>query len=399
MDDVVHLAVLLLAALEHVRRGGLERVEAVRVGLGEVDRAARRPRSTRPPACPIPPACVTHTASQIQKPRTFARSPTIEPASGVNENIPLIDRSGSAGRMRPASAGRSRAPRPRRRRSRSGVNGIDAGCGPSPGDGARTAARDRLVAVVADAVVIPALAEVHRDMSWWRRIGCTTSRVRRRAPGADRSTRAGAGRRRNGIGTPAIRADASVPRSRRRPAPARTRRRRGRSRTPCTRPSRMSNPVTRDAALERDALGPRPWRASAAATRTPLRSRPRARGTRRGSSIGSSIGTVRPSRRASGARCPRSRTSGRTRGDASAPRIRASGVVATSIPPTPYQAGSPSRSRPAYSSTESWAIRHIVREPFVWKARPGACESNLRSRTADPGRGPGRRCSPSSARW
>ncbi len=39
---------------------------------------------------PIPPACVTQTASQIQKPRTSADSPTIEPMSGVNENIPLI---------------------------------------------------------------------------------------------------------------------------------------------------------------------------------------------------------------------------------------------------------------------------------------------------------------------
>ncbi len=46
---------------------------------------------------PNPPACVTHTASQIHTPRTLADSPTIEPASGVNENIPLIERSGSDG--------------------------------------------------------------------------------------------------------------------------------------------------------------------------------------------------------------------------------------------------------------------------------------------------------------
>ena len=39
---------------------------------------------------PMPPACVTHTASQIQKPRTSADSPTIDPMSGVNENMPLI---------------------------------------------------------------------------------------------------------------------------------------------------------------------------------------------------------------------------------------------------------------------------------------------------------------------
>ncbi len=51
-----------------------------------------------------------------------------------------------------------------------------------------------------------------------------------------------------------------------------------------------------------------------------------------------------------------------------------SGVVATSMPPTPYQAGRSSVSSPAYSSTEYWARRHIVREPFVWNTRPGACE-------------------------
>ena len=45
----------------------------------------------------MPAACVTHTASQTQTPRTSALSPTIEPASGVNENIPLIDRAGSLG--------------------------------------------------------------------------------------------------------------------------------------------------------------------------------------------------------------------------------------------------------------------------------------------------------------
>ena len=38
----------------------------------------------------MPPACVTQTASQIQKPRTSADSPTIEPMSGVNENMPLM---------------------------------------------------------------------------------------------------------------------------------------------------------------------------------------------------------------------------------------------------------------------------------------------------------------------
>ena len=51
-----------------------------------------------------------------------------------------------------------------------------------------------------------------------------------------------------------------------------------------------------------------------------------------------------------------------------------SGVVASSSPPTPYQTRSPSTSSVSYSATESWAIRHIVREPFVWKTSPGACD-------------------------
>ena len=82
---------------------------------------------------PNPPACVTHTASQIHTPRTAADSPTIEPASGVNENIPLIERSGSAGRIRPSSAGRSRAASASATSKSAGVNGMSEGIGPSPG--------------------------------------------------------------------------------------------------------------------------------------------------------------------------------------------------------------------------------------------------------------------------
>ena len=82
---------------------------------------------------PNPPACVTHTASQIHTPRTAADSPTIEPASGVNENIPLIERPGSAGRIRPSRAGRSRAASASAISKSAGVNGISEGIGPSPG--------------------------------------------------------------------------------------------------------------------------------------------------------------------------------------------------------------------------------------------------------------------------
>ncbi len=42
----------------------------------------------------MPPAWVTQTASHTQKPRTAALSPTIDPASGVNENMPFSVRVG-----------------------------------------------------------------------------------------------------------------------------------------------------------------------------------------------------------------------------------------------------------------------------------------------------------------
>ena len=76
----------------------------------------------------MPAACVTHTASHTQKPRTDALSPTIEPASGVNENIPFNERAGSLGRIRPASAGNMRAVSASQRSKSSGVNGISDGC-------------------------------------------------------------------------------------------------------------------------------------------------------------------------------------------------------------------------------------------------------------------------------
>ncbi len=83
---------------------------------------------------PNPPACVTHTASQIQTPRTVADSPTIEPASGVNENMPFIERSGSAGRMRPFRAGSRRAASASATSKSLGVNGMSDGMsGSSPG--------------------------------------------------------------------------------------------------------------------------------------------------------------------------------------------------------------------------------------------------------------------------
>ena len=81
----------------------------------------------------MPPACVTQTASHTQTPRTLALSPTIEPASGVKENIPFNVRAGSLGRMRPASAGNIRADSISQRSKSSGVNGISDGCIAPPG--------------------------------------------------------------------------------------------------------------------------------------------------------------------------------------------------------------------------------------------------------------------------
>jgi hypothetical protein len=75
---------------------------------------------------PIPPACVTQTASQIQKPATSADSPTTDPMSGVNENMPFIavvssTMSFTGGSKRTLSSyATSRC---------SGVNGSTLGCG------------------------------------------------------------------------------------------------------------------------------------------------------------------------------------------------------------------------------------------------------------------------------
>ena len=78
----------------------------------------------------MPPACVTHTASHTHTPRTFADSPTMEPPSGVNENIPLSARAGSCRSMRPVSAGMSNSVSRSATAKSSGVKGVSA-CDPS----------------------------------------------------------------------------------------------------------------------------------------------------------------------------------------------------------------------------------------------------------------------------
>jgi hypothetical protein len=62
-----------------------------------------------------------------------ALSPTIDPASGVNENIPFSARDGSSGRIRPSSGGSSRAASASAGSNADGVNGINDGCIAPPG--------------------------------------------------------------------------------------------------------------------------------------------------------------------------------------------------------------------------------------------------------------------------
>ena len=55
----------------------------------------------------------------------------MEPASGVNENIPLIERDASFGRIRPASGGRSRAASASATSKSRGVHGMSDSIGPA----------------------------------------------------------------------------------------------------------------------------------------------------------------------------------------------------------------------------------------------------------------------------
>ena len=59
--------------------------------------------------------------------------PTIEPPSGVKENIPFRLRAGSLGRINPVSAGNILAVSVWHTLKSSGVNGISEGCSARPG--------------------------------------------------------------------------------------------------------------------------------------------------------------------------------------------------------------------------------------------------------------------------
>ena len=142
--------------------------------------------------------------------------------------------------------------------------------------------------------------------------------------------------------------------------------------TPCTRPSRISKPVTvtppSNETPRSDAFA-----ASAVTIRTAFAI----------PSLGTRYAPEDRARRRRAEPSPRSRPG--SAAVSSMPYERAnpcrrrssairSGVVAISMPPTPNQPGSPSTASEPYRRTVSCAIRHIVREPFVWKTRPGACD-------------------------
>ena len=243
VEDVVDLAVLLGAARADVRRRRHERVEAVRVRLGHVHRGLARRRSTRRPSSPCPPAWVTQTASQIQKPRTSADSPTIEPMSGVNENMPLIAVDSSTHVLhRREQAALSSCDLEVRGRER-----LDARLRltvPIRAEILRLE-QDRLVPVVAERVPIALAAGSTATGPGGAGSGGPPPDPRpRRAPATASVQTSWCCTTASGIGTPAIRPIVGPQ------IPAQTRTCSHSTspcsvRTPCTRPSRMSNPVTR----------------------------------------------------------------------------------------------------------------------------------------------------------
>ena len=166
------------------------------------------------------------------------------------------------------------------------------------------------------------------------------------------------------------RARPSDPRSPRRSARARTRSGRGRSRTPCTRPSRMSNPVT---VTPPSNVTPASRRLPRERRHDPHRLRDavaRHEVRRRGSRSGRAAGSARRPRPGRAGRCPRSRTTGRTPAAASAPHALRRGRDLDAADPVPARLAVELERR-RRARTVSCAIRHIVREPFVWKTRPG----------------------------
>ncbi len=165
MQDVVDLAVLLRPRAQHVRRRGLERVEAVRVGLGEV--VAGSPVAIHSATCrPMPPPCVTHTASHTQKPRTLAAL-TDDRAGVRREAEHAVQRARRVGRShacRPAAAG-SRAASASATSNSSRRERHQARLHRAPGrPDLRLRRRDRLVVIAADPVVVAAVPRVHRHV-------------------------------------------------------------------------------------------------------------------------------------------------------------------------------------------------------------------------------------------
>src|SRR6266545_7866228 len=208
-------------------------------------------------------------------------------------------------------------------------------------------------------------------MSWWRRIGWTTSRVSPASWSTGSVQTSWCCTASSGTGTPAI-APTVGPQI---PAQMSTRShsiRPASVSTPCTHPRWTSKPVTVTPPAKLTPLAAAA-RASAATIGTAM-AMP-SLGTRYAPRIapGSSSGT-RSAAWAGVSSSPPSIPYDRDHPSRRfSSRIRA-GVVAISREPTPYQHGSPSNRSPWYSATVSCAMRQVVREPLVWNTSPGACE-------------------------
>ena len=179
-------------------------------------------------------------------------------------------------------------------------------------------------------------------MSWWRRIGCATSRVSPASSGTGSVHTSWCCTATSGIGTPAIAPTRRPPDPGAEQDPLALDVALGRCRTPCTRPSRMSKPVTVTPPSKATPLASA-LRASAAAMPHRLRDAVRrARGTRRGSSRGRAAGSARRSR--AGVSSSRALDAVRAGEPLPALELLASARAwwRPRCSPTPYQPGSPS---------------------------------------------------------
>ena len=164
MEDVVHLPVLLLPALEHVGRRRHERVEAVGIGLGHVDRglAAHDPLGD----VLAEPAGVRHPHGLADPHAPNRRRLPDDRARVRREREHPVDRALGVGRPHPPLERREEA-------CGLGLGDVEVGGRERHQRGHRTVAGpaqrllgrdDRFVPVAPDGVVVLPVAEVHRHV-------------------------------------------------------------------------------------------------------------------------------------------------------------------------------------------------------------------------------------------